>query len=157
MVKIGLILALALAIFQGIEDQAPPPDEEAQRQEILNLENENIRALQLKNPVFFKRVYGDDYLGANWLGQVEDKAKLLQAVQSPEFKWGAVVSKDPRVRLYQDTAVYSCEWSVQGNFRDMPLSLKFRILHVYVNGKRGWQLVAGQQTVNSTQAEQPKH
>jgi hypothetical protein len=48
-------------------------EEEMQRQELVNLQGETVRAIQMNNTAFFRRVFSDDYLGTFPSGRLMDK------------------------------------------------------------------------------------
>jgi len=150
MKKIAVFVAFLLVLLpssfaQDQDDQ--PPNPEMQRQEIVNLENETARAIQLSNGTFFRRVYSEDFVGTLSHGQIVNKAKFIDAVQSPSIRYQTVVATDIRVRLYQETAVATCVWSLRGTLDGRSISGQMRVLHVYVNGQRGWQVVASEATL----------
>jgi ketosteroid isomerase-like protein len=151
MSKIAVLVAFLFTLLpssfaQDQDDQ--PPNPEMQRQEIVNLENETARAIQLGNGTFFRRVYSDDFVGTLSHGQIVNKAKFIDAVQSPLVKYQTVVVTDIRVRLYRETAVATCVWSLRGILDGgRSISGQMRVLHVYVNGQRGWQVVASEATL----------
>jgi ketosteroid isomerase-like protein len=153
-----LILALALsAIAQQPADQRSPEvirlEQEAaahaemQRQEIVNLENEAARAIQLNNPTFFRRVYSDDFAGTLSHGQPVNKTSFIAAVQAPDIKYDSFNAGDISIRIYQETAVATALWSARGTFKGQRFDSGMRVIHVYINGPRGWHVVAGQSTV----------
>lgn len=119
---------------------------EMHRQEVIVLERETAHAIQLGNPTFFQRVYGDDYTGTNEVGQSISKAALIRAVQTSEIKYASVVASDIRVRFFQETAVVQTLWNMRGTRNGQFFSRQVKVIHVYINGPRGWQVVAGQQT-----------
>jgi ketosteroid isomerase-like protein len=120
---------------------------EVQREELVNLENEAARAIQLSNATFFRRVYSDDFTGTLSHGQPVNKTAFIQAVQSSEAKYEFFNASDITIRVYQDTAVATCLWSARGTFKGEHFSTGMRVIHVYVNGPRGWHVVAGQATI----------
>ena len=155
--KVAALVAFGMAlspIWHRQQKSAETEPEEVQRQEIVNLENETARALQLSNSTFFRRVYSDDFAGTTALGQVIDKAKLIAMVGSSEVRYESVASKDIRVRIYGDTAVVTCHWIERGRYKGQLVSSQLRVLHVYVNGPRGWKVVAGQETSIPARGEQ---
>jgi hypothetical protein len=148
--KIPALLALFLAFLVSATGQEPdylPPNPEMQRQEIVNLETETARAIQLNNATFFRRVYAEDFLGTLSHGQAVDRAKLVNAVQDSSVKYDSFHASDIKVRLYQDTAVATCLWTSRGDFRGRRFDSQMRSIHVYVNGPRGWHVVSGQTTL----------
>src|SRR5215472_1436880 len=119
---------------------------EVHRQEVSVLERDNAHAWQLGNSTFFSRVYGDDYLGTTENGQVVTKTALIRTLQASEVKYTSVVASDIKVRFFQDTAVVQTLWSMLGTRNGQKFSRQMRVIHVYVDGPRGWTVVAGQQT-----------
>jgi hypothetical protein len=155
---VAMAIGLVLAPFWQADQESrnaciqrcvvePTHDEpEVQRQEIVSLEKEAARAIQLNNGTFFRRVYSDDFIGTLSHGQAVNKQKFLEAVQSPLVKYDSFVATDIRVRVYQETAVVTCAWTARGIFKDKRISSQIRVLHIYVNGQGGWQVVASQAT-----------
>jgi hypothetical protein len=129
------------------ELRAEAAEAEVQRQELLLLERENGHAVQLGNPSFFQRVYGDDFVGTSDQGQVLNKVATIRAVQTTDTRYASVVVSDIIVRFFQDTAVVQSLWSMRGTQGGRSFSRQRRVIHVYVNGGRGWQVVASQSTL----------
>lgn len=139
--------ALAITLSPFWHPQSKPTEEvEIDRQEVVNLEHETARALQFNNVTFFRRVYSDDFIGTTSYGGAVDKAKFLNAVESSPAKYESFTASDIRVRFYRDTAVVNCLWSARGTTRGHFFSSQSRVIHVYINGPRGWQAVASQET-----------
>jgi hypothetical protein len=167
--KIAALLILGLALGRASQepgDQPMTPERrqemieraaraEIDRQEIVNLENEAARAIQLNNPTFFRRVYSDDFSGTLSHGQPVNKASFIEAVQTPGVKYSSFGASDISVRTYQETAVVTCLWSARGTFRGESFNSQMRVIHVYINGPRGWHVVAGQITMLPPDAQQP--
>jgi ketosteroid isomerase-like protein len=157
MPKIVLLFALFLLFPQQpprrgrtpaeMEAEARAAQAEMQREEVYNLELETARAMQLHNATFFQRVYGDDYLGTTSFGQLVDKTQLIRTVQNPEPKYVSFIASDIRIRVFQDTAVVTSLWSTRATVQGQTVSRQSRVIHVYVNGMRGWKAVSGQETV----------
>jgi hypothetical protein len=141
--------------MQRCVSQPMPGDPEVQRQEIVSLEREAARAIQLNNGTFFRRVYSDEFTGTLSHGQAVNKQKFIEAVQSTLVKYDSFVASDIRVRIDQETAIATCAWTARGVFRERGFNSQMRVLHVYVNGQRGWQLVASQATHLPPDSENP--
>ena len=120
---------------------------EMQRQELFNLEGETVRALQWNSTTFFRRVYSEDFIGIAGTGEVMNKQRYLDAVQSSSMKYSSFIATDIRVRIYQETAVVSCLWSAHGTLSGRSVSRQYRVTHIYINGTRGWQAVSSQETL----------
>lgn len=148
MKKLLLFAVASILTCPSLLPQGKPTDElEIDRQELVNLEHETVRALQLNNATFFKRVYSDDFISTTSIGQTIDKQTLVNSVQTSNIKYESFIATDIRVRFYQDTAVVNALWTSRGFSNGRHFSKQSRILHVYVNGQHGWHAVAVQETV----------
>jgi len=128
---------------------------EIQRQEIINLEMEAAHAIQQNNGTFFRRVYSDDFSGTLSHGQPVNKTSFIEAVQTPSAKYASFGASDISVRTYQETAVATCLWSARGIFKGQSVTSQMRVIHVYINGPRGWHVVASQITLLPPDVQQP--
>jgi len=154
MKQLGVVLALCLLCQPAARAQQKTAAElreeaaqaEMHRQELFILERENGHAVQLANPSFVQRVYGEDFVGTSDQGQVLNKAAVIRDVQKADIQYKSVVVSDIRVRFFQETAVAQSLWSIRGTQGGRSFSRQKRVIHVYVNDGRGWQLVASQQT-----------
>jgi len=99
-----LTMLLWAGIARAQEPDEPPPNPEMIRQELINLEKENARAIKLHNPTFFKSAYSEDFTGVTRYGEVLNKAAIIREVQSMPQEFDSVVSSDPQVRMFRDTA-----------------------------------------------------
>jgi hypothetical protein len=159
-IRFALVLAISLILTPSWQAQQPwqdaciqrcmtqtaPADPEMQRQEIISLEKEAARAIQLGSGTFFHRVYSDDFTGALSHGQLVDKDQWIAAVESPNVKRESFIVSDIKVRIFQETAVATCLWSTRFTVKGQHLSTQFRAIHVYVNTPRGWHVVSGHTT-----------
>jgi ketosteroid isomerase-like protein len=167
--KFAALLALGLAFAPSWEAQeqwrqacyercvAHPQlgDPEVQRQELVSLENEAARAIQLSNGTFFQRVYSDDFAGTLTHGQQVNKAQWIQAIESPQVKRESFHASDIKVHIFQDTAVATCLWSTRFTINGQRFSAQMRAVHVYVNTTRGWHVITGQETNLPPDVQQP--
>jgi hypothetical protein len=145
-----LVLALPARPQQSSADKqaaAAAAGAEENRQELVNLEKETVHALLLNNTTFFKRVYGDDFLGTTSTGRVIDRNSLLATVASTNTRYSVFIASDIQVRIFLDTAVVNCLWTARGTQNGQPFDRQFRVTHVYVYGQRGWQAISSQETL----------
>jgi ketosteroid isomerase-like protein len=122
-------------------------ENETRQDELLNLEHEMARAMQWNNGTLFRRIYGDDFVGILPSGQVKDKAGWISSIENSDIKYTSFLASDIRVRMFQDTAVVTCLWSAHGIQGGRTFYKQLRVTHVYVYGQRGWQAIAGQETL----------
>ena len=164
LLTIGLVFAPALlsqdadidtrqACVQSCYREHPNP--ELQRQEVIALEKEAARAIQLGNPSFFNRVYSEDFSGVLSHGEPADKARLIAAVQTPDIKYESFTASNIKVRLYRDIAVATCVWSLRATFRGQKVSSQMLVMHVYVYTASGYRVVSGQTTLLPPYPPQP--
>jgi hypothetical protein len=123
-----------------------PSDPEVQRQEIVSLEKEAARAMQLSNGTFFRRVYSDEFAGTLSHGQQINRDQWIATIESPSVKRESFSVSDLKVRIFQETAVATCLWSSRFILNGQHLSIQLRAMHVYVNTPYGWHVVSGQTT-----------
>ena len=124
--------------------QAPPTDPESERQEIVNLEREAARAIQLSDGTFFRRVYSDDFAGTLSHGEAVNKTEFINAVQLSLIKYEAFNASDIKIHIFRETAVATCLWSSRAIVRGQSVNSQMRVMHIYVKGGSGWKVVAGQ-------------
>lgn len=118
-----------------------------QREEVVALERETVRAVQLKNPAFFNRVYSEDFSGISSRGETLNKSGLLAAVQSPDASYDTFTASRIKVDLYRDTAVATALWSMRLVTKGQSVSSQMRVTHVYVYGSSGYRAVSSQATL----------
>jgi hypothetical protein len=122
-------------------------ENEVKQDELVTLEKETVRALQLNDAGLFRRLYGEDFVGILPSGQVLDKANWIAAIENSGTKYSSFVATDIRVRVFEETAVVTCLWSSRGVKSGHASFQQLRVTHVYVYGQRGWQAIASQETL----------
>jgi len=144
-----LTMLLWAGIARAQEPDQPPPNPEMIRQELINLEKENARAIKLHNPTFFKSAYSEDFTGVTRYGEVLNKAAIIREVQSMPQEFDSVVSSDPQVRMFRDTASVLSMRSEVGRLNGKKFYNQYRILRMYINTSRGWKVVSQLETMLS--------
>jgi uncharacterized protein DUF4440 len=130
-------------------------DPELQRQEIVSLERETARAIQLNNGSFFRRVYSEDFAGTLSHGQTVNKAQWVGLIESGSVKYQSFIASDIKVRFFQDLAIATCLWSSRSIIKGQTVSYEMRTIHVYLNGASGWHAISGQNTSLPPDVSQP--
>ena len=144
---------LCAAVVRAQEPEEPPPNQEMQRQELVNLELENARAIKLHNVTFFKAAYSEDFHGVSRYGEVVNKTKMIRDVESLPMQFDSVVSSDAQVRIFRDAAYVLSLRSEVGHANNKKFYNQFRILRVYVNTPRGWRIVSQLETRLATEPD----
>jgi hypothetical protein len=123
------------------------PNFDLQRQEVVVLEKEGARAIQLGDVTFFRRVYADDFSAVLSHGETVDKAGWIAKVQAPDIKYESFTASNIQVRLYRDMAVATSTWSMRAVLRGKSASNQMRVIHVYIYAGGGYRVVTGQTTL----------
>src|SRR6202163_516150 len=164
LVTIGLAFAPAVVSQESKEEARQycmdacyreHPNSELQRQEVIALEKEAARAIQLGNPSFFNRVYSEDFSGVLSHGEPADKARLIAAVQTPDIKYESFIASNIKVRIYRDIAVATCVWSLRAIFKGQRVNSQMLAMHVYVYTSSGYHVVTSQTTLLPPYPPQP--
>ncbi len=132
-----------------------PADPELLRQEIVSLEREAARAIQLNSGTFFRRVYSEDFSGTLSRGQQVNKAQWIAVIESPGVKYESFNTSDIKVQLYEEMAIATCLWSSRSIIKGQHINHQMRAIHVYLNGAGGWRVVTGQITSLPPDVQQP--
>ena len=150
-----LVLCAAALLFCGgmlrAQDEQPV-NPEMQRQELVNLELENARAIKLHNPTFFKAAYSEDFHGVTRYGETVNKQGIIHELETMNLQFDSVVSSDAQVRMFRDAAFVLSLRSEVGRADGKKFYNQFRVLRVYVNTPRGWRIVSQLETKLATDA-----
>jgi hypothetical protein len=150
-----LVLSAAALLFCAgmlrAQDEQPV-NPEMQRQELVNLELENARAIKLHNPTFFKAAYSEDFHGVTRYGETVNKQGIIHELETMNMQFDSVVSSDAQVRMFRDAAFVLSLRSEVGRADGRKFYNQFRVLRVYVNTPRGWRIVSQLETRLATDA-----
>ncbi len=131
------------------------PNPELQRQEVIALERDTARAIQLGDATFFRRVYSDDFSGVLSHGQMVDKAGLIAAVQAQDVRYDSFTASDVKVQVYRDLAIATSSWTMRGSVKGQPVNSQMRVTHVYMYTGSGYRVVTAQTTLLPPYLQQP--
>lgn len=150
------LLPLALALFalspvassqqQVVCRVEKSLDLETDRQALVNLEQGLSHALQLNNSTIFNSVFSDDFSGVTWYGEVIDKARQIQMIQTSSNHYDFVHSSNFQVKIFRDTASVSSLRTERGTFEGRQFNRQFRVFRLYLDTPQGWRVVAQQET-----------
>ena len=145
-----LFLGLAFAVAAQEESELKP-NQEADRQAISNLEQGFAHAIQLNNSTIFNTVFSDDFSGVTWYGEVINKAKQINLIQTSTNSYQFVHASDIQVKIFRDVASVLSLRTERGTSEGRQFTRQFRVLHVYINTPRGWRVISSQETQLPTQ------
>jgi len=139
-------LFLVVSSSSAAQEDELKPNQEADRQAIINLEQGFAHAIQLNNSTIFNTVFSDDFSGVTYFGEVINKAKQIQLIQTSPNTYSFVHCSDVQVKIYRDVASVSSMRTERGSTQGRQFSRQFRVLRVYINTPRGWRVIAQQET-----------
>jgi hypothetical protein len=167
--KLVALFAIALVFAPMLQPQTPSQsaciarcmsytdvrNPELERQEIILLEKEAARAIQIGDATFFQRIFSEDYFGTLSHGELVNKASFIRAVQAPDVKYESFTVSDIKVRVYLDAAVATSLWSARSIIKGQRASNQMRVIHVYLNTPGGWRVTVGHATILPPGTPQP--
>ncbi len=116
------------------------------QEEILRLEEAFTQAIIKNDADVIANFLGDDWIVIDPDGGIVEKAPFLAAVRSGMLTHEAMQSDDTRVRLYEDTAVFTALTTTQGKFMGQAFTTHERATDVFVKRGERWSCVLTQLT-----------
>jgi ketosteroid isomerase-like protein len=145
MKRIMLSLALltsALLLTFAQEKKASTPIEDT----VLKLEQQWEDALTKSDTGALDKLYDETIIYTHSNGKVDTKSSYIRAIKSGATKYESMKRDDIKVTVYGQTAVVSCHWGVHVLAQGNKIDTNARYLHVYVQQRDGWKMVAHQST-----------
>lgn len=117
-------------------------------EDVLAAEHARAEAIIHKDFATLEKYLGDDLTYCHASAHVDDRASFLKTVKSGELNYLKVESKDPKVRVFGNTAVITGQFLVQtsgadGKPRDPDHSF---VTMIYAKRDGRWQLINYQAT-----------
>ena len=120
------------------------PDPKTEKEVLAALETYR-QAMMKKDAAALTKVLSDELTYTHSSNHHEDKAAVLASLKNNTV-YEAIDFKDPKVRVYGNTAVVKSDVDFRNNAAGVVTVSKLNVLHVFVKGPNGWQLVARQAT-----------
>jgi ketosteroid isomerase-like protein len=113
----------------------------------LAVERAFFAALVAADAIALDGLLADDFILVDVMaGNEIAKPALLAAVVSRQVKFDAIVPAEPRVRLYDTTAVITGRTHMTGRLGETPFTVSSRYTHVFVRQHERWLLASAQGT-----------
>jgi Domain of unknown function (DUF4440) len=133
-----LIFVLIFAFCFSVTAQTVTPE-----QEILNREKVwRTALLQAGNDL--ENIYSKELKYNDWNGTTHERATLISDVKSGRLKYKSMTAQKESVQVYINTAIYSAEIEIAGNYGETSISRTAKILHVWVKEAGIWRLLVHQ-------------
>ena len=123
---------------------AATPDAKTEKQVLAALDTYK-QALLKKDAAALAKVLSDDLTYTHSSNLHENKAAVIESLKNSTV-YESIDFKDPKVRVYGNTALVVADADFRNNNAGAVTLIKLNILHVFVKGPQGWQLVARQAT-----------
>lgn len=124
--------------------QAATPDAKTEKDVLAALDTYK-QALLKKDAAALTKVLADDVTYTHSSNLHENKAAVIESLKNTTV-YESIEFKDPKVRVYGNTALVKTDAEFRNNNGGTVTPIKLNILHVFVKGSQGWQLVARQAT-----------
>ena len=134
MKKSLLIFFLLFAYSLSATAQTP-----ASEQEILSREKAWRNAL-LSASNDLEDIYSKHLSYNDWNGKTHERATLISDIKSGKLKYKALSARKEFAQVTINTAIYSCEFEIEGNYGETSISRVVKILHVWVKEDTVWRL-----------------
>ena len=115
----------------------------APEQEILNREKAWRTAL-LNASNDLEDIYSKHLSYNDWNGKTHERTTLISDVKSGQLKYKSMTAQKESVQVYINTAIYSAEVEIAGNYGETSISRTAKILHVWVKEAGIWRMLVHQ-------------
>jgi ketosteroid isomerase-like protein len=136
------VMTAALLLAFAPETKAANAGEET----ILQLEQQWEDALIKSDVDALAKLYDDKIIYTHSSGKVDTKASYINAIKSGATRYQSMKRDDIKVEVYGQAAIVSCHWDVHILSQGNKIDINARYLHVYVQQKGGWNMVAHEST-----------
>jgi ketosteroid isomerase-like protein len=133
------LFVLTAALLHGAA-----PDAKTEKEVLAALDTYK-QALLKKDAAALAKILGDDLTYTHSSNKHENKADVIESLKNGTI-YEAIEFKDPKVRVYGNTALVKTDADFHNHTAGATTVIKLNILHVFVKGPQGWQLVARQAT-----------
>jgi ketosteroid isomerase-like protein len=141
---IGLLIIASPIIAQV--KPAQRVDSSQDREALMRLTDEIVRAKSKRDIDALERIFGDDYVFTNPAGLLAHKAEYIDGARADTATYESVMNSERVVNLYGDAAVVSGVTTVKGSYDGHDIGGRFRFTSTFVKRKDGWKCVATQLT-----------
>lgn len=139
------ILLATLSLSAGPSYAAPPPDAKAEADIMAAMEAWR-QAMMKKDRAAFERLYHTDLSYGHSNGQIETKSEAIQHIVTSKADYAAVDFVDTKVKVHGNLALVTGRVNLKQVTDGKPTDVKLIVLHVWVRGPQGWQMIGRQST-----------
>ena len=111
--------------------------------EILQREQAWREAL-LKASNKLEDIYSQNLSYNDWNGTTHARTTIIADVKSGRLKYQALKARAETVQISVNTAIYTCEIDIAGNYGETSISRVAKLLHIWVKEAGTWRLLVHQ-------------
>ena len=143
---IGIILLFTLLSFPSRFGQSERPSNQAQIQEITELEKRRAAAVVDRNVDFLDKITATDSVRISPMAELATKSQLLAELKSGSVTYSSIDVDELSVRIYGTTAVVTGRSAFEGQKDGKQFKNRCRFSRVWVKSGTGWQEILFQLT-----------
>src|SRR5689334_13966657 len=142
-----VLFVLVLSIFRALAFSRDVPVQGRDKQTILDIENEWLRALVEHDRATLDKILADDFLDSSWKGELRTKDQVLKGLAAA-LPYSQRL-QDIEVQLHGATAIARGLNEIKEKDGRVVMRIRFTDVFVYRHGS--WQAIAAQETPVSSQ------
>jgi hypothetical protein len=131
MIKWTILFLAALSL------SAATPDAKTEK-EVMDTLNAYRSAMMSKDTAALNKIFADEMTYSHSSALHQTKAEVIDSLKTSTYD--AIDFKNTKIQVYGNTATVKTD----ADFKTNGSLVKLNVLHVFVKGKQGWQLVARQ-------------
>ena len=124
---------------------APPPDAKAEKEVTAAMEAWR-HAMMKRDGAALERLYHEDLRYGHSNGQIETKSQAVQHIVTSKADYAAVDLVDTSIQVHGNFAIVTGKVNYKQVTAGTPSDVKLVVLHVWVRGPQGWQMIGRQST-----------
>lgn len=150
-----LVVFLLAPLTMAAKVKEPRAARHRDQKTIESLENQWVKAVQVRDTVTLEKMMGDDFLGIAANGALSDKQQYLDHLRTGRFEFNSIDVTDSKVRLMGDVAIVNSMADIDATFGGVEYKGKYRYTRVYRRlPSVGWKVVNFESTRISPHASQ---
>jgi ketosteroid isomerase-like protein len=145
-----IAIVLSVLFVAGASYAAPPADPQAEK-EVMTAMQEWAKALMTRDRAALERLYHSDLSYGHSSGMVETKAQAVDHIVNSKADYAAVDIIEPKLKIQGNVALLNSRVNFKQVTDGKATDVKLFVLHVWVKGPQGWQMIGRQSTREGSQ------
>jgi len=138
-----------LVLLSGLTIATAQPGLDAAKKEVLAASDAWRQAMMKKDGAALEKLLHDDITYSHSNGMLQTKADVVKSTTTGRMTIEAIDFSDVTVRVYGTTALIRAKVDMRNSADGKSTTNHLNVLHVWLKGPGGWQMVARQATLAS--------